>query len=92
MNNDKTEKKLKDIIKKLTLEDKVSLLTGGSFWSLPEIKKISLLPLFMSDGPIGIRGTLWTNLVDTVLPNPSSLAATFDIKLAYKVGSTIANY
>ena len=49
-----------DLLAELTLEEKVSLLGGQDFWSLPAIPRIGLRSLVMSDGPIGVRGTGWS--------------------------------
>jgi beta-glucosidase len=76
-----------DLLKQLALEEKVSLLAGQDFWSLPAIDKIGLRSLVMSDGPIGVRGTGWAPDDPSIaLPSPTALAAAWDTELAEKAG------
>jgi beta-glucosidase len=75
------------LLKQLTLEEKVSLLSGQDFWSLPAIDKIGLRSLVMSDGPIGVRGTGWAPDDPSIaLPSPTALAASWDRELAETAG------
>jgi beta-glucosidase len=79
-----------DLIKQLTLEEKVSLLGGQDFWSLPAIPRIGLRSLVMSDGPIGVRGTGWAPEDPSIaLPSPTALAATWDPALARRAGNLL---
>ncbi|AGZ39876.1 beta-glucosidase family protein [Actinoplanes friuliensis] len=76
-----------DLLARLTLEEKVSLLGGQDFWSLPAIPRIGLRSLVMSDGPIGVRGTGWAPEDPSIaLPSPTALAATWDPSLARTAG------
>lgn len=78
---------LDDLLKQLTLEEKVSVLTGQDFWSLPAIERIGLRSLVMSDGPIGVRGTGWAPDDPSIaLPSPTALAAAWDRELAETAG------
>jgi beta-glucosidase len=71
----------------LNLDEKVSLLAGQDFWTLPAIPRIGLASLVMSDGPIGVRGTGWAPDDPSVaLPSPTALAATWDPGLARTAG------
>ena len=75
------------LLAELTLEEKVSLLAGQDFWSLPAIPRIGLRSLVMSDGPIGVRGTGWSPEDPSIaLPSPTALAAAWDPQLAYAAG------
>ncbi|GAA2560394.1 glycoside hydrolase family 3 C-terminal domain-containing protein [Winogradskya consettensis] len=76
-----------ELVKQLTLEEKVSLLAGQDFWSLPAIPRIGLRSLVMSDGPIGVRGTGWAPDDPSIaLPSPTALAATWDPAMARTAG------
>lgn len=76
-----------ELLAELTLEEKVSLLGGQDFWSLPAIPRIGLRSLVMSDGPIGVRGTGWSPEDPSIaLPSPTALAATWDPALARRAG------
>jgi beta-glucosidase len=78
---------MQDLVEQLTLEEKVSLLGGQDFWSLPAIPRIGLRSLVMSDGPIGVRGTGWAPDDPSIaLPSPTALAATWDPAMARIAG------
>jgi beta-glucosidase len=78
---------IEDVIEQLDLEEKVSLLAGQDFWSLPAIERIGLRSLVMSDGPIGVRGTGWAPDDPSIaLPSPTALAAAWDPELAETAG------
>src|SRR3954454_1018711 len=78
---------IEDVIEQLDLEEKVSLLAGQDFWSLPPIEKIGLRSLVMSDGPIGVRGTGWAPDDPSIaLPSTTALAAAWDPELAETAG------
>ena len=44
-----------DLMARLTLEEKVSLLAGGSSFALNAIERLGVPSLRMSDGPTGVR-------------------------------------
>ncbi|MEU8802167.1 glycoside hydrolase family 3 C-terminal domain-containing protein [Spirillospora sp. NPDC048819] len=72
---------------RLTLEEKVHLLTGDGFWTLRPVPKIGLSRIVMSDGPSGVRGTRWDERDTSLLfPSPTALAATWDPALAERIG------
>ncbi|WP_229072148.1 beta-glucosidase [Actinoplanes sp. DH11] len=78
---------LDHLLGQLTLEEKVSLITGQDFWSLPAIPRIGLTSLVMSDGPVGVRGTGYAPDDPSIaLPSPTALAATWDVALAERAG------
>jgi beta-glucosidase len=78
---------IEPLLGKLDLAEKVSLLAGQDFWSLPAIPRIGLRSLVMSDGPIGVRGTGWAPEDPSIaLPSPTALAATWDPALARTAG------
>jgi len=78
---------IEPLLAKLDLAEKVSLLAGQDFWSLPAIERIGLRSLVMSDGPIGVRGTGWSPEDPSIaLPSPTALAASWDPALAGKAG------
>ena len=49
----------KDAVAKLSLEDKVKVLTGEDFWTTWALPSINLRKMVVSDGPSGVRGELW---------------------------------
>ena len=78
---------IEPLLDKLDIEEKVSLLTGQDFWSLPALPRIGLRSLVMSDGPVGVRGTGWAPEDPSIaLPSPTALAATWDPAIAATAG------
>ena len=70
------------LVGRLTLEQKVRLLTGADGWSLHGESAIRLRPIVFSDGPAGVRGTrLDPGNPSSSLPCPVALAATWDEQL-----------
>lgn len=47
--------KHKDIVKKLTLEEKASLMSGKDFWQTQNIDRLGIASIFLADGPHGVR-------------------------------------
>lgn len=81
------EDELRGLVDRLSLEDKVRLIVGEDFWSLPEMPQIGLRKLRMSDGPVGVRGVLWDERDTSLLfPSPSAQAAAWDPEVARRVG------
>ena len=86
-----------DIIDKLTLDEKVSLLSGKNFWETKDIAKVKLPSIFLSDGPNGLRKQaaaadqlgLNPSIPATCFPTSASSANSWDKDLLYQVGETI---
>ncbi len=71
-----------NLIGRLTLEQKVRLLTGADSWLLHGESAVGLRPMVMSDGPAGVRGTRFDPAhPSSSLPCPVGLAATWDERL-----------
>ncbi len=82
---------LDTLIAQLTLEEKVSLLTGRDFWSTVGIERIGLRSMTLSDGPSGVRGPVWSELSPSLnLPSATALSASFDRDVAYRYGRVAA--
>ncbi len=88
------------LLEKLTLEEKVSLLSGGSAWYTQPIERLGIPKILMTDGPIGLRlsrdhegiseDTLGNLEKSTAYPCSSAIASTFNEKLVESVGREIA--
>ncbi|MHA1794214.1 MAG: glycoside hydrolase family 3 C-terminal domain-containing protein [Promethearchaeota archaeon] len=51
---DEIDKKVNELLEKLTLEEKIELISGGTQWSTKPIPRLGIKPMFMTDGPHGI--------------------------------------
>jgi beta-glucosidase len=82
-----TDSALQPLVDRLTLEQKVALLTGQDSWSLRAVPEIGLRSIVMSDGPAGVRGTRWDERDPSVnFPSPTALAASWNRTRAGQVG------
>lgn len=87
---DRAENGLRDLVARLSLDDKLRLITGEDIWSLPELPHIGLRKLRMSDGPVGVRGeTVDEGETSVLLPNPTALAATWDPRVPAEAGALL---
>ncbi|WP_025272094.1 beta-glucosidase [Haloglycomyces albus] len=76
---------------RLTLEQKISLLSGIDNWRLQALPHIGLRTITLSDGPIGVRGRYWTSADPSLaLPSPTAQAATWDTTLIRRIGHLLA--
>ncbi len=75
--------RVEDLLGKLTLQEKISLLGGTGFGTKP-IERLGIPPLKMSDGPLGVR---WDK--STAFPAATAMAASWDTSLMYNVGKSI---
>ena len=83
--------RLLDLIGMLSLEEKVSLVSGASFWTTVALPVIGLREMVFSDGPSGVRGPVWDERSPSLsMPSASALAAAWDPELAYRYGAVAA--
>ncbi len=89
--------KIKSLVKKLTLEEKVSLCSGSDFWHTQEIKRLDIPSVMMSDGPNGLRKqdpdedvrATSKSIKAVCFPAGVNLAASFDTDTVFRVGEMI---
>jgi beta-glucosidase len=85
-----TDELAASLIGALTLEQKVRLLTGASFWTLHDEPAIGLEQIVLSDGPAGVRGQSWDERDSSLsLPSPTALAASWDVEKVERLGALI---
>jgi beta-glucosidase len=81
---------LLSLISRLTLDEKVRLLTGKDSWSLHPLPRIGLRSIVFSDGPAGVRGRTWDERSPSVnFPSPTAVAASWSSTTAFRVGQGI---
>ena len=82
---------LKEVAAKLSLEDKVKVLTGQDIWTTWELPSINLRKIVVSDGPSGVRGELWDERSPSLsLPSATAMASTWNRELIEQVGEIMA--
>ena len=93
------EAEITEIIKSMTLEEKVEMLHGKNMFSSAGIERLGIADMEYADGPFGIREEMephsWTPLgweTDraTFFPTGSALAATWSPEIAYEYGKGMA--
>src|SRR5438105_11651618 len=78
------------LVARLTLEQKVRLLTGADGWTLHAEPAVGLRPVVVSDGPAGVRGIRFDPAnPSTSLPAPVALAATWDVSLVERLAAEL---
>ena len=88
---------LKNIIEKLTLEQKAALLQGWTTWTTLEFKDKGIPAMFMSDGPVGLRKQagagdhlgLNASVPATCFPTAATMANTWDVELGEALGRAL---
>jgi beta-glucosidase len=93
--NTTIEKQINQLIKKMTLVEKVGMLHGNSKFYTNGVKRLGIPELCLSDGPHGVRAEMkrdiweyagWTNDSSTCFPPGSAMAATWNIELTRQRG------
>jgi len=84
------------IIKKMTLEEKVGLCIGASFWNTTPIERLGVPSMTVSDGPNGLRHVpdmsdpAQQSLPATCFPTASCVSSTWNTELVQQMGEAIA--
>lgn len=85
------DSKIDELTAKLSLEEKVGLLTGRDFWNTIPLESIGLRNLLLSDGPSGVRGEFWDERDNSLnLPSATALGSSWSHELAAEYGRTLA--
>ncbi|MFT4413291.1 beta-glucosidase family protein [Fredinandcohnia humi] len=86
--------KYKDLIRKMTLEEKASLMSGKDFWQTMDIERLGINSMFLADGPHGIRKQaeaadhlgLNASIPATCFPTAATVANSWNEELGEKIG------
>ena len=87
-----------ELLSKMTLEEKVSLLSGKDFWHLRGNDRLGLPELMITDGPHGLRKQnpngdkkgLSNSVPTTCFPTAATTACSWDPQLLYRMGEAMA--
>ena len=91
------EARVEDLLARLTLEEKVSLVHANAHFSTAGVPRLGIPELIMDDGPLGVReevgehGVILNHKDDfaTAMPGALGLAATWNTNLAFDFGLVI---
>lgn len=79
------------LLGKLTLREKVRLLTGATTWRTRAEPVLGLREMVLSDGPAGVRGQSWDERDPALLlPSASALGALWDEERVERLGGLLA--
>ena len=91
------KRKHQDIIDKLTLKEKASLISGKDFWQTVNIDRVGLRSAFLSEGPHGVRRQaaaadhlgLNASIPATCYPTAATMANSWDVELGEGLGQRL---
>lgn len=89
--------KYKELISKMTLEEKASLMSGKDFWQTQEIEHLGIGNIFFADGPNGVRKQaaaadhlgLNPSIQATCFPTSATIANSWNVELGELIGKTL---
>lgn len=90
---------VEELVSKMTLEEKASLLSGNDFWHTEAIERLGIRSFMMCDGPNGLRKQtgeadhlgVEESISTVCYPTANALAASFDVEMAEKLGERLAD-
>ena len=82
--NDQLQKKAENILSQLSIEEKISLLSGKGVYNTQNIDRLGLSQLELWDGPNGVRSN--SNETATAFPVGISMGATWNVELINELG------
>ncbi|PYI03555.1 putative beta-glucosidase H [Aspergillus sclerotiicarbonarius CBS 121057] len=81
---------IENTISKLSLHEKISLLSGCDFWHTTALPHHKIRSIRFSDGPNGIRGTrFFAGVPAACIPCGTALGATWGKELLYQAGELL---
>lgn len=87
-----------ELLKQLTLREKISLLAGLNSWNTVPIERLGIPAVLMTDGPHGIRkqydiessaAMLEPSVPSTCFPSAATMSCSFDPELISEVGAAL---
>ncbi len=92
------EAEIEALLAQLTLEEKIGMIHGAGLFRTAGVERLSIPPLVMSDGPMGVRAEFADNEWRTIgttddyvsyLPCNSAVASTWNRTLAKRAGEVL---
>ena len=85
------EEQIDNLLAQMSLEEKVSMMTGSSMWYSTGVERLGIPRLKVTDGPNGARGESREGATSACFPCGTALGATFNVDLVEQVGCEIGN-
>lgn len=94
-----TKEGIFELVKKMTLEEKAGVCSGGDFWHTKAVERLGIKAIMVADGPYGLRKQdeaadhLGVNesIKAVCFPASCATATSFDRELLYKMGEILGN-
>jgi beta-glucosidase len=98
--NDPPDQRVADLLARMTLEEKATLLSGAGWMESAAIERLGIPAIKMADGPLGVRSWLGSSAITsaanapmkvetTSFPSGVAMAATWDTELVQREGQAI---
>ncbi|MCF0116514.1 MAG: glycoside hydrolase family 3 C-terminal domain-containing protein [Bacilli bacterium] len=88
---------IEEVVKQLTLEEKIAIVSGHNFMHTNSISRLGINPINMADGPHGVRKQIGTNdngisksEPATCFPPAVTIANSWNVDNAFLIGEAIA--
>jgi beta-glucosidase len=82
--------KARELVKRMTIEEKAQLLSGDGWWATHRIERLGIPSISLTDGPHGVRKGQGAGLSESVpatcFPTASALACSWDPDLVRRIG------
>lgn len=94
-----TAEKIKELVGKMTLEEKASICSGADFWHTEAVERLGIPASMVSDGPHGLRKQddkadhlgINDSIKAVCFPAGCGTAASFNRELLSKMGEALGN-
>jgi beta-glucosidase len=94
------DQRVSDLLKRMTLEDKATMLAGSGWMESAPIPRLGIPAIKMADGPLGVRSWMGSSAItnaasapkitSTSFPSGVAMAATWNTDLIQREGQAIA--
>ena len=91
-------KLIEELLKQLTLEEKIGMIHGAGLFRTEGVERLDIPPVYMSDGPMGVRAEFadneWRSVGTTedfvsYMPCNSAIASTWNTEIAERAGEVL---
>ena len=94
------DKRVEDLLSRMTLEEKATMLSGSGWMESAPIERLGIPAIKMTDGPLGVRSWAGSSAITNSAANPVkvlttsfpsgvAMAATWDTRLVQREGQAI---
>lgn len=79
-------------IKKMTLREQISFLSGKDFWHTASVDRLAIPSVMVSDGPTGLRKSKGLGTIKAIcFPSAAAVASAWDKEESYRFGQKLGD-